>query len=175
MRTVKRAGQCYRVCDPAWRDPLETTYSKRNGGRWNVAGSFGALYLNATIEVAAANARRNFEGEIATLYDLLPDQRPDLVVVAVSNGSFVDVVSADGLRALRLPKSYPVGVSHERCRRIAARAYDVPSIDGVACRSNAEATTETVVGEELAVFDRSLRIVRRRRRLPFSRWYPTEI
>ena len=57
MQTVERAGERYRVCDPSWRDPLDTTYAKRFGGRWNVADSLGALYLNATIAVAAANAR----------------------------------------------------------------------------------------------------------------------
>lgn len=174
MQTLERGGAYYRVCDPSWRNPLDTTYAKRIGGRWNAPGVFGALYLNATVAVAAANARRNFAGEIATLYDLQPEQRPDLVVVTVGHGRFVDVVTAAGIRALRFPAAYPVGVSHERCRRIAVRAYDRPAVDGIACRSNAEPTTKPFLGEELAVFDRSTALVRQRRRLPFSKWYPTE-
>jgi RES domain-containing protein len=174
VKTIKRGGHYYRVCDPTWQDPLDTSYAKRRGGRWNPPGVFGALYLNATIEVAAANARRNFAGEIATLFDLQVNQRPDLVVVAVSESPFLDIITPEGLRLLRLPASYPIAVSHKRCQGIAKRAYCAKNLDGVACRSNAEATSTSLIGEELAVFDRSAGAVRQERRVPFAQWYPTE-
>jgi RES domain-containing protein len=143
VNTVACGGTYYRVCDPGWTDPLDTSFAKKSGGRWNPPGVFGAIYLNKTRDVAAANARRQFEGEIATLYDLQPNQQPDLVTVMVDEAS------------LRLPASYPVGVVHERCHEIAELAYTDENIAGVACRSNAEATETSIVGEELAVFDRS--------------------
>lgn len=157
------------MCDPSWRDPLETSYAKTHGGRWNPPGEFGALYLCATILVAAANARRNYENEIATLYDLLPEQRPDLQRVEVKPASFVDVVTPAGIRALHLPASYPLNVSWNRCQTIARKAYVARSA-GIACRSSVE-----IVGEELAVFDSFLSLVSRGRRLHFVDWYPVEV
>ena len=152
------------MCDPSWKHPLDTRFAKRFGARWNPPGAFGALYLNATVEVAAANARRNFAGEIATVYDLRPEQRPNLVE---------DAVTAAGLRTLRLPASYPLGVSHRRCQNIARRAYDA-KMAGIACRSDTNATTTSYTGEELAIFDRFSQRARQRRRLRFAAWYPTE-
>ena len=175
MRAVTRGGIYYRICDPAWKHPLDTSYARRAGGRWNPPDQFGALYLNATAEVAAANARRNFGGEIATLYDLQPAQRPNLVVARVSESCFVDVVTPEGLRSLRLPASYPIDVTHKKCQAIAKRAYDASKFDGMACRSNADATKTSFLGEELAVFDRAIALVRQERRLAFARWYPTEL
>jgi hypothetical protein len=174
MLGLERGGHYFRVCDPGWRNPLDTSFARARGGRWNPPGLFGALYLNATILVAAANARLSFSGEIASLYDLQPAQRPDLLQVTVSKARFVDAVTRTGLRSLRLPSSYPIGVPHARCQRIAKRAFDEGEPSGVAYRSNAEATPSSFIGEELAVFDRASALVRKKARLTFSEWYPTE-
>jgi RES domain-containing protein len=168
VKHLNRSGRYFRVCDPSWDDPLDTQYSKRFGGRWNAPEEFGALYLCATILVAAANARLNYENEIATLYDLLPEQRPDLQCVQIRPSAFVDVVTAEGLRAIHLPSSYPQGISWARCQAIARRAY-AQHENGVAYRS------AVTVGEELAVFDSASALVRRRERLPFREWYPVEV
>ncbi|MBV8645673.1 MAG: RES family NAD+ phosphorylase [Candidatus Eremiobacteraeota bacterium] len=173
MKHLKRGGLHFRVCDPSWRDALDTTFAARYGGRWNSPNTFGVLYLNATIAIAAANARRAFENEIATLFDLRPEQRPDLQLVDVRLAPFVDSVTPAGLRALKLPVHYPHGVSHEKCRQIGARAYAARE-NGIATRSNAEATRETYLGEELAVFDTALALVARLERRPFADWYPVE-
>jgi RES domain-containing protein len=174
MRHVERSGLHFRVCDPAWQDPLDTSFAKRHGGRWNAAGSFGVLYLCATISVAAGNARRAYEGEIATLFDLLPEQRPDLQIVTVAPTRFVDAATDAGLRSLRLPLAYPAGTSWRRCQGIAARAYDLAE-NGIACRSADAAGRTTIVDEEeLVVFDRAMRRVTRRERIPFADWYPVE-
>jgi hypothetical protein len=74
---------------PEWVDCGDMSFSKI-GGRWTPRGEFGALYLNATIRVAAAQARHQHEGR-ATF---------DVPTVTV-----VDVVDADPIRALRLRKS----------------------------------------------------------------------
>lgn len=176
MRHVERGGVHYRVCDPSWTDPLDTSFAKSRGGRWNPAGSFGVLYLCATMAVAAGNARRAYEGEIATLFDLLPEQRPDLQLVTVTPIRVIDAASEAGLRSLRLPPTYPVGASWVRCRTIGESAYGRGE-DGIACRS-ADATDRTAIvieGEELVVFDRALRYVTRLARVPFTQWYPLEV
>src|ERR1700681_4727460 len=111
MKQVERSGLHFRVCDPSWKDPLDTSYAKSHGGRWNPPGSFGVLNLCATISVAAGNARRAYEGEIATLFDLLPEHRPDWQVVTISPIHVVDAASDAGLRSLRLPLAYPIGAS----------------------------------------------------------------
>ena len=174
MRHVERSGPHFRVCDPSWTDPLDVTFSARHGGRWNAAGSYGVLYLNATIAVAAANARRNYDGEIATLFDLRARERPDIQFVNVASASFVDIVTPAGIRAVRLPAGFPYGVPHEPCQRIGARAYAAREI-GIATRSNADATATSFVGEELAVFDTAMTLVARGERLPFAQWYPVEV
>ena len=173
MKYLERSGEYSRVCDPSWNDPLDTSYAAKYGGRWNAPGSFGVLYLNATIGVAAANARRNFEGEIATLFDLRPENRPDLQFVEVRPATFVDAVTRAGLRALRLPARFPYGVSHAVCQRIGTRAH-ARGDNGIATRSNAEVTPTSVGGEELAVFDSALALIGRGERVPFDRWYPVE-
>jgi hypothetical protein len=173
LKHARRSGRYLRVCDPSWSDPLDTTFSSQHGGRWNAQGAFGVLYLNATITVAAANARRNYEGEIATLFDLQPGARPDLQLVDVREAAFVDIVTPAGVRAARLPASFPHGVSHATCRRIGARAYAAGE-NGIAARSNADATATTFIGEELAVFDTALKLVARKKRIAFDQWYPVE-
>jgi RES domain-containing protein len=176
MRHVERGGLHFRVCDPSWADPLDTSFAKDHGGRWNPAGTFGVLYLGATISVAAGNARRVYEGEIATLFDLLPDQRPDLQVALMASMRVVDAATEAGLRSLHLPLTYPIGVPWEPCRLIGQRAYR-RNENGIACRS-ADATERTnivVEGEELFVFDHAVRYVTRMERLPFAQWYPVEV
>ena len=176
MRHLIRGGLHFRVCDPSWTDPLDTSFARRQGGRWNPAGSFGVLYLCATIAVAAGNARRAYEGEIATLFDLLPEQRPDLQIVNVRRLRFVDAATDDGLRSLRLPLTYPLGVSWVQCRAIGTRAYGREEY-GIACRSADAAghANITLEGEELVVFDRAVRYVTRLERVPFAKWYPVEV
>lgn len=176
MRHVERGGIHFRVCDPTWKDPLDTSFAKRYGGRWNPTGSFGVLYLCTTIVVAAGNARRAYEGEIATLFDLLPEQRPDLQLTRVAPLRVLDAVTGAGLRSLHLPPTYPVGVHWDRCQEIGRHAHRAGE-NGIACRS-ADATERTnivVEGEELVVFDRAMPAVTRLERLAFAQWYPVEV
>lgn len=133
---------------------------------------FGVLHLNATITVAAANARKNYESEIATLYDLRPEQRPDLQLGHVSPYRFVDVVTERGVGALNLPSCFPYGVPWSRCQQIGRRAYAMKAEHGIACRSNADVTPTANIGEELAIFDRAVSGVSRGLRVTFAEWYP---
>ena len=173
MKHLERSGTYSRVCDPSWRDPLDTAFSEKHGGRWNAPGAFGVLYLNATIIVAAANARRNYDGEIATLFDLRPGLRPDLQFVDVQAAQFVDAVTKDGIGELGLPPRFPYAVAHRVCQRIGSLGYAAGE-RGIATRSNAEARASRVLGEELALFDTALALVSRGERVPFDQWYPLE-
>lgn len=167
---IKRGGTYYRVCNPSWTNPADTSYAKRNGGRWNPPGAFGALYLNQTVVVAAANARRSLTlefGDAATFADLRPERRPDLQAFTVKEERFVDIVTDRGVAAVELPATYPDGVSHRECQALAQELYDRGEA-GVAARS------AVGDGEELAIFDSHAKLARRKRggRQRFEAWYP---
>jgi len=170
MKFVRRGGIYFRVCDPEWASPLDTSFNKERGGRWNPAGKFGLLHLNATIRVAAANARKHFEDEIHTLFDLRPQYRPVLYDFAVRRSESVDCVTADGLRDVGLTPAYPQNTSWMRTRALGTRAYESGE-HGIASRSAAEMTH--VLGEELAIFDHRVSALAKlgQRRL-FDQWYP---
>ena len=150
---------------------MDTSFSKAHGGRWNPPREFGVLYLCGTVLVAAANARKTYESEIATLFDLLPEVRPDLQYVEVKLTSLVDVFTNAGVRAIHLPSSYPRNISWKRCQHIARQLYEKRE-RGIVYRS---AATLPPIGEELAIFDRSLTLVKRTKRLHFAEWYPVEV
>ena len=50
--TVRRGGACNRLAEPHWADPLDTSFTREHGGRWNAPGAFGMLYLNRTERLA---------------------------------------------------------------------------------------------------------------------------
>lgn len=154
---VRRTGGYLRVADPAWKEPLDGSYSVRQGGRWNAPGSFGVVYLNRTIEVARANVRRRFAGRPYGLEDLEPAEAPVLVSTAVPQEDFVDVVSDAGCRAAGLPATYPLQdgetIPHSRCQPIGRRAWD-EGWPGIACRSAAPGCGRD--DEELAWFEREV-------------------
>ena len=132
------------------------------------------LYLNRTLEVAAANARWQHRKRAIGLFDLRPERRPILVTVEVPRVGALDVVTAEGLRDLRLPASYPFAAGHARCRPIGRRAYK-GGLPGIACRSAAECFATGWVGEELAWFDRAPGVRERGPRRAFGEWYPDSI
>jgi RES domain-containing protein len=170
---IRRGGAYYRVIAPDWVNPADTSYSKQRGGRWNPAGEFGALYLNATLKEAAANARAHHAGRAIKLFDLLPEARPQLVTFDVPMIDVVDACTADGIAALGFEESFPYGVEWPPCQAI-AREAQAKGLPGIASRSNAEATATACVGEELALFE-ELQIGAPRARRKFEEWYPDPI
>ena len=170
---VRRGGAYYRVVAPEWVDPEDTAYSKQRGRRWNPAGEFGALYLNATIHVAAANARAQHAGRAIKLFDLLPEARPELVTFEVPMVDVLDACTAEGVAALGFADDFPWAVSWPACQAVGREAR-AGALAGVAARSNAEATRTAWVGEELALFEEVVvdpPTARRR----FDEWYPAPI
>lgn len=172
LPTARRGGEYYRIVAPEWMEPLDAAYSKAFGGRWNPPGEFGALYLNANVQVGAANARAQHAGRALKLFDLVPSARPELVTVDVPPLDVIDAASPAGIAALGFGEGFPFGVSWPQYQAIARKAK-AAGITGVASRSNAEATPTRTVGEELAIFER-VAIVQRDRR-PFAAWYPDPI
>ena len=170
---VCRGGPYYRVVAPEWIDPADTGYSKQRGGRWNPAGEFGALYLNATIPVAAANARAQHSGRAIKLFDLLPEARPELVTFEVLMVNVVDACSPGGVASLGFAENFPYGFAWPRCQEIGREAH-ANALAGVAARSNAEATETASVGEELALFEEVV-VGPSRARRRFDEWYPDPI
>ncbi len=165
-----RGGTYYRVCNRSWLNPADTSYAKRSGGRWNPPGEFGALYLNQTVVVAAANARRSLQqefGDTITFADLRPERRPDLQSFIVTNHLFFDVVTEDGIAAAGLPSEYPHGCERSICQDVARTLYAAGEA-GIAARSVVGS------GEELAIFDSHTSLSRRKRngRRGFEAWYP---
>ena len=170
---MRRGGACNRLAEPHWEDPLDTSFSKQHGGRWNVPGAYGVLYLNATERMARLQVEHKLAGQPFEIEDLDPAAQHDLVEVDVAETAALDLVSDDGLQAVGLPVSYPQDadgrpIPHARCRPVGQAAYDEP-LPAVACRSAAAGAVRT--DEELAVFDRDVGIVARAARRPFADWY----
>jgi len=170
FRHVRRSGAYFRVCKPEWGDCADTSYSKRFGGRWTPPGEFGALYLCATIEVAAAVARSHHAGRAISLFSLRPSRRPQLQTFNVRPTRCVDVVTTKGIAAAELPSTYPFAVERERCWPAAQRAYETRE-RGIACRSAAECAAGHWLGEELAIFDNGPLPKASGKRRAFSEWY----
>ena len=93
MKTALRGGVYYRVANPDWVDPFDTSYSLAMGGRWNVKGEFGACYLSCDIPTAQANAwqmlQRKFRTMPYSLHDIRDNQRPVLYASYDTSGKTI--------------------------------------------------------------------------------------
>ena len=143
-----------RVAGAEWTHPLDTSYAGLHGGRWNPAGSFNALYLNADVATARAQSRRLLR-DSPVAEDDLDDDAPFVLVPATlpTRQHVADAVSADGLSALGLPSTYPRGSSgrvipRSHCQPVGLAVRD-QGLRGVWCRS---AATGDGSGRELAWF-----------------------
>ena len=161
---MRRGGACNRLAEPHWQDPLDTSFSRHRGGRWNAPGAFGVLYLNMTERMARLQVEHKLAGHPYDIEDLDPAAQHDLVEVDVAATDALDLVSAEGLDAVGLPVTYPLHadgrpVPHEQCHPVGRAAY----------RSAAAGAAHT--DEELAVFDRAVDIVTQTARRAFADWY----
>ncbi|MGH2951477.1 MAG: RES domain-containing protein [Solirubrobacterales bacterium] len=175
MRTIERGGEYLRVADPEWRDPLDGGHAGRGGGRWNPPGSFGSVYLCASVAVARANVYRLLRDQPYGPEDLNPATAPTLIATRVPADRYADLLSARGLESAGLPPTYPRDargrrISWSLCQRVGLAAWD-EGHPGIACRSAGPgAPAAGRESEELAFFDRGRRLrVRARRR--FDDWF----
>lgn len=169
---IKRGGPHYRLADPDWDNPLDGSYSRMRGGRWNAPGTFPVVYLNASRATARANVRRRFAGRPYAVEDLAPQEAPDLVETRLPALDYVDVVSDDGCLAAGLPSTYPkdaagAEIGSAVCQPIGAGAWGTGAL-GIACRSAALELAKG--GEELAWFDRGTPLTPAAR-LSFVEWF----
>lgn len=100
-RTIRRGGPYYRVVAPEWI----------------------ALYLNATVQVAAANVCAQYSGRAIKLFDLLPKARPELVTFQVSTVDVLDACTPDGIATLGFAENFPYGLPWPPCKAIAREAH----------------------------------------------------
>jgi len=175
VRHTRRGGEYLRVADPTWRNSLSAEYARKRGGRWNPPGSFGVVYLNASVPVARAQVRQKLETRGIRPEDLQVDQGPVLVHTTLPQDDYVDVVTDRGCSAVGLPSTYPVDehgvlIPHSVCQPIGQRASEERE-PGIACRSAARAggSLSSIDGEELAFFAR--RPLRSDRTEGFADWY----
>ena len=111
MRTALRGGVYYRVANPDWVDPFDTSYSLAMGGRWNVKGEFGACYLSCDIPTAQANAwqmlQRKFRPMPYSLDDLRDHQRPVLYSSYDASGKTIDWTKCQSIGRIAYLKRMP--------------------------------------------------------------------
>jgi hypothetical protein len=177
MEVIGRKGEYYRVADPAWADPLDSSYSMRFGKRWNAAGSFPVIYLNADLSTARAIARRflteGLRGQPVTADDIDPSERPVLVATDVPDDRYLDVITRPGCVANGLPATYPTDgtgniVAWPVCQAVGQQAWDA-GLPGIACGSAAPGAPDD--GEELAWFDRDEVSLEAKQTRAFGAWY----
>ena len=165
----------WRVADPSWSDPLDPSFARRRGGRWNPPGMFPVLYLNEDPATARLNLRAFIAGWPYEPEDLRDDTGPVLIGCLLPRRQIVcDAHSAAGLRAAGLPVTYPLDedgapVPHTRCQPVGLCAKS-ERLRGVRCRS---AQSLDGAGRELAWFPATGRSTARGvRTLSFAKWYP---
>jgi hypothetical protein len=174
LATIEKGGTWYRVADPDWVDPLDGSYSRAHGGRWNAPGSFDVLYLARDHHCARTYVLHKLEGLPYGPEDLKDDTAPQLVVIEVPDGLYADAISDDGLLQCGLPPSYPLDASGQPvpwdlCQPVGQRAND-EGLDGVACRSASRKAANT--DEELAHIPRASRApLRAGTTKSFSDWF----
>ena len=142
-----------RVASPEWSQPLDASYAREAGGRWNAPGSYPTLYLNANVVTARLQIERMCAGTPVTVDDLADDAYVLIAATLPTAHRAADACSAEGLTALGLPQSYPLDahgelVAHQICQPIGAQAR-AKDFDGVWCRS---ACSNDGRGRELAWF-----------------------
>lgn len=173
-RTVRRGGSYNRLAEPSWADPLDTSYSRQRGGRWNPPGSFGVLYLNRDLRTARLQVLHRLSGHPYGVEDLEEAEQHDLVDVEVIEREWLDCVTAAGLEEVRLPPTYPRHrngrpVRYADCQPVGQAAFD-DGLPGIACRS--AATGAALTDEELGIFDRDVDAsVQMTGRHPFAAWF----
>jgi RES domain-containing protein len=96
-RTVRRGGSYNRLAEPSWANPLDTSYSRQRGGRWNPPGSFGALYLNRDLRMARLQVLHKLSGHPYGIEDLDEAEQHDLVDVEVVAREWLDCAIVAGL------------------------------------------------------------------------------
>jgi hypothetical protein len=161
-----------RVASPDWVNPLDPGWAGIHGGRWNPPKAFPTLYLNADVQTAQLQIERLCEGMPFTPEDLSDDAYLLVPARLPPAQRAADAVSEQGLVALGLPASYPLGrdgklLNHATCQPIGKQVREL-RFNGVWCRSAASTDGR---GRELAWFPgtRAAKPLRKPP-IPFGQW-----
>jgi len=171
--TLRESWRWLRVADATWDDPLDPTFAKHHGGRWNPKGSFPTLYLNEDLHTAKAQIHKMFDGSPVAPEDL--DDGYVLIAATLPSRQLVaEAVTISGVQALGLPGTYPLDatgqtVSQETCQPIGADIKK-KGLRGVRARS---AATPDGTGRELAWYPArsSSMATAIGDPIPFSQWW----
>lgn len=172
--TLPDGHRWLRIADRHWDDPLDASFAREHGGRWNPPDSWRTLYLNEDVVTARLNLRAFISGWPYEPEDLRSDNGPHLAVATLPRSQEVaDVHTPEGVDAVGLPATYPTDadgrlVAHEACQAVGSRVRG-GGLRGVRCRS---ARAPDGAGRELAWFPATSRshatLVQR---LAFDEWY----
>jgi hypothetical protein len=161
-----------RVASPNWVNPVDPAWAGTQGGRWNPPNSFPTLYLNADVQTAQLQIERLCEGVPFSPEDLSDDAYTLVLLRLPPSQRAADAVSEQGLAALGLPSSYPLGIDGKVIERAVCqpigKAVHEWRLNGVWCRSAASTDGR---GRELAWFPgtRAARPLRKPP-MPFGHW-----
>ena len=171
---LPNAKTWFRIAEASWKDPLDTSYAAKAGGRWNPPGSFACLYLNEDRHTARCNLQMFIAGWPYEPEALRDDTGPILVQVGLPRDQKVlDAHSPRGLVAIGLPQSYPLDaqghiVPHSPCQAIGQSVKQV-GLRGVHARS---AQDPNGTGMELAWFPAGKNSHARKKGVEsFASWY----
>ena len=153
VRRLPEGRVWLRVADPDWDDPLDGGHAARVGGRWNPPGSYRTLYLNADVETVHLQIEAMLRGSPVRPDDLEDGAYVLVVATLPREQACALALTADDLRGLELPETYPVDakgnfVPREVCQAVGASVHEA-GLRGVLCRS---AVTPDGRGRELAWF-----------------------
>jgi hypothetical protein len=154
VRRLPDTRRWLRVADRSWADPLDPSWARDHGGRWNPPGSFPTLYLNEDLATARSQLFDLFAGWPANPEDLRDDAPYVLVVAELPRRQMVaGAIDGDDLGHLGLAPTYPLdedgeAVPWSRCQPVGS-AVRAAARRGVHCRS---AATTDGRGRELAWF-----------------------
>jgi hypothetical protein len=172
--TIPDGHRWWRIARHEWEDPLDPTFAREHGGRWNPPGSFPALYLNEDQVTARINVRSFITGWPYEPEDLRDDTGPLLIAALLPRRQRVaDVHTPQGVRAVGLPAAYPLDharqvVAHQHCHQVGVAAKN-RGLRGIRCRS---AQAPLGAGRELAWFPATTRSQARLiETLPFTDWF----
>lgn len=122
----------FRVVRRGWKDPLDTSFSRRGNHRWNTP-EFEALYCCGSAKVARAVTLDVFRFAGLVIEDLRPEARPQLVEIAW-RGRLADVATREGVKAAGFAARYPEGASRA-ATQAAGEGWHRAGFEGVICRS----------------------------------------
>lgn len=157
-----------------WRDPLDPTYARDRGGRWNPPESFPVLYLNGDVATARMQIDRMLADSPVRMDDLDDDAFVLVSVTLPRDQVSTDAATPPGLASLGLPATYPSEASGRPvpraiCQTIGSDVH-AEGLRGVWCRS---ACTDDGRGRELAWFPATARSQAKpmwRKPLPLGKW-----